>query len=242
LLGLVIEKISGQSYPDYILTHLFAPAGMTHSAYPDGKRIIPNRARGYSRSGKEWIDAPYYSPTLPYSAGALLASVDDLWAWERALQSGALLDQDLLQRAYTEGHLPDGRATHYGFGWEIIPAGARRMIGHAGGMLGFAAFEARVPEAGLYVAILCNTDVPSRSLRVLTTLLVHLALGESITDTAATITLSPDALQKFAGSYQMAPGSNFVVTVKDAALYGQLGPGRRPLKAVAPDEFARCQG
>ncbi len=79
LLGRVIEKVSGQSYADYVTTHVLAPAGMTHSAYADGKRIITKRVRGYSRSGKNWIDAPLFNFKQADSAGAIVSTVDDLW-------------------------------------------------------------------------------------------------------------------------------------------------------------------
>jgi D-alanyl-D-alanine carboxypeptidase len=131
LLGRVIEKVSGQSYPDYIRTHLFMPAAMTHSYYPEGNRLVPLRARGYSRAGKTWVNAPYFSITQAYSAGALLATVDDLLAWEQALQAGQLANASLLESAYSEGHLPDGRGTHYGFGWEINKIGRHEVIEHA---------------------------------------------------------------------------------------------------------------
>ncbi len=238
LLGRVIEQVSGQSYPEYVRTHLFAPAGMTHSDYPDANRIIRGRARGYSRSGKTWIDTPYFNITQGYSAGALLASVDDLWSWEQALASGRLVEATLLSRAYTEGHLPDGRATHYGFGWEINQLGSHSVIAHGGGMPGFASFAARVPGSGLYVAILCNTDAPPQPLRTLTTRVIHLALGEPADTPVPAAAVTPAALSELAGTYRIAPGANFIATAKDNILTGQLGPGRRPLIPIAEDTFA----
>jgi D-alanyl-D-alanine carboxypeptidase len=110
LLGLVIEKASGQRYPDYIRTHLLAPAGMTHSYYADNN---PRRFHGYSPSGKSWTNAPYFNLTQAFSAGALLSTVDDLWAWEKTLQAGRLVNVSLLASAYVEGHLPDGRTRIY---------------------------------------------------------------------------------------------------------------------------------
>jgi D-alanyl-D-alanine carboxypeptidase len=234
LLGRVIEKVSGQSYPDYVRTHLFSPAAMTHSYYPEGDRLVPRRAHGYSRAGKTWANAPYFSITQAYSAGALLATVDDLWAWEQALQAGRLANSSLLESAYSEGHLPDGRGTHYGFGWEVNKIGHHDVIAHGGGMPGFAAYEARVPDAGIYVAVLSNTDAPGVPLRTLVANLVRVMLGETA---PAPTALSGAEVEDYVGSYRIGGGATFIVAAKNDVLYGQLGPGRRPLTLIAPDEF-----
>ncbi len=238
LLGRVIEKISGQSYPDYIRAHLLEPAGMQHALYAESARLVANRGRGYSRSGKVWANATYFNLAQGYSAGALLATVDDLKAWEDALQSGRLVDAEWLRRAYAEGHLPDGRSTHYGFGWEISTFAGHPALGHAGGLPGFCSFEARVADVGIYVAILCNTDAPSVPLRKLADRLVRLALNQTAETSEEKFSALPSTLQDYVGSYQIAPGANFLVTAKDGVLIGQLGPGRRPMKATALDEFS----
>ncbi len=85
LLGAVIEKVSGQPYADYVRTHLFQVAGMTHSDYDSATKLIPHRAAGYVRENKAWVNAPYVSMTQPFSSGSLVSSVDDMWQWEQAL-------------------------------------------------------------------------------------------------------------------------------------------------------------
>lgn len=235
LLGQVIEKVSGQSYPDYVRTHLFSPAAMMHSYYPEGDRLIPQRVHGYSRSGKAWANAPYFSITQAYSAGALLATVDDLWAWEQALEAGRMVKASLLESAYAEGHLPDGRSTHYGFGWEVNKLGRHDVSQHGGGMPGFTAYELRVPDAGIYVALLSNTDAPPVPLRNLATKLAKIVLGETAPAPTAS---NASPVEDYAGSYRIGGPAMFIVAAKNGALFGQLGPGQRPLTQVAPDEFA----
>jgi CubicO group peptidase (beta-lactamase class C family) len=234
LLGLVIEKASGQSYPDYVRTHLFAPAAMTHSYYTDSNRLIPRRIHGYSRSGQTWANAPYFNLVQAFSAGALLSTVDDLWAWEQALEAGRLVNTSLLASAYVEGHLPDGRGTHYGFGWEVNKLGHHDVIEHAGGIRGFAAYEAHVPDAGIYVVVLSNTDDLAVPLRTLVANLIRVALGETV---VAPVALPIPVIEDFVGTYRMSSNVTFVITAKSDRLYGQLGPGRKQLKMIAPDEF-----
>jgi CubicO group peptidase (beta-lactamase class C family) len=231
LLGLLIEKASGQGYPDYVHTHLLVPAAMTHSSYADNN---PGRIHGYSPSGKSWTNAPFFNLTQAFSAGALLSTVDDLWSWEQALQAGRLVNASLLESAYVEGHLPDGRGTHYGFGWEVNKLGPHEVIEHAGGIPGFAAYEARVPDAGIYIAVLSNTDAPSVPLRSLVANLIKISLGETF---VAPIALSIPAIEDFVGTYRINSGAVFVITAKNDRLYGQLGSGRKQLKMIAPDEF-----
>ncbi len=234
LLGLVIEKASGQSYPHYIRTHIFTPAAMTHSIYPDGQPSIVGLPPGYSKTKKGWEKAVGFKMTQAFSAGALLSTVDDMWAWEKALEAGHLVKASLLRSAYTEGQLPDGRGTHYGFGWEINKLGRHVIIEHGGGMPGYAAYEARVPDANIYVVILANTYSPSIPLRTLTHNLLRTALGETVGPPTA---LTASTMGDYVGSYQMGGGASFAISATNNLLYGQLGPGRRPLKFIAPDEF-----
>jgi CubicO group peptidase (beta-lactamase class C family) len=236
LLGLVIEKASGQNYSDYVRTHIFEPAAMAHSYYADSSRIIPRRVHGYSLAAKTWVNAPYFSLVQAYSGGALLSTVDDMWAWEQALQAGRLVNTNLLQSAYTERQLPDGRGTHYGFGWEVNKMGGHNMIEHAGGIRGFSGYEASVPDAGLYVVILANTDELTVPLRNVVHNLLKIELGETASSVAPA-PLTPSEMEEYAGTYQIGGGATFPVFVKNNRLYGQLGQGQRPLKLIAPDEF-----
>jgi CubicO group peptidase (beta-lactamase class C family) len=239
LLGLVIEKASGQSYPDYVRTHIFAPAAMSHSGYPDSGHPVIGEPPGYSRTKNGWETAKGFKVTQAYSAGALFSTVDDMWAWEKALQTGRLVGTSLLQSAYTEGHLPDGRGTRYGFGWEINKLGTHTVIEHAGGMPGYAAYEARVPDSDLYLVILANTYSPSVPLRTLVHNLIRVALDEPV---AAPATFTSTPLEEFVGKYRIDGNmfhgtTTFEVAAEGNRLFGHLGSGRRPLKRIAADEF-----
>jgi D-alanyl-D-alanine carboxypeptidase len=239
LLGAVIEKASGQSYADYIQSHIFAPAGMTSSYYDTPTRIIPHRVPGYMRDDKEWQNAPFISMTQPYSAGSLLSTVEDMWKWEQALAAGKLIGPALLAKAYTQAVLPDGRGTHYGFGWELSTLGVHPTVEHGGGMPGFSAYEIRIPDSDIYIVILANAyNLPTspRSLaHRIAEAMLHLASSESAALPATT-------LQDYAGAYRIAPNANFIATVEDGKLMGQLGPGKRPLVARAIDTFEEPGG
>jgi D-alanyl-D-alanine carboxypeptidase len=234
LLGKIIEQVSGESYADYVRKHLFAPAKMEHSYYADSEPIIPGRIPGYSRSGKKWTNALVFNMTITYSGGALLSTVDDMWRWEQALEAGQLVKPELLTKARTEVVLPDGRGSHYGLGWEVDRVGDHPMTCHGGGIPGYSAFEISVPDAGLYVVALANTESPRTELRLLTTRLAKAALGIS---SVANGPFAAEHVEDYVGDYRMGGGAVFKVTVKDGVLSGQLGRGSRRLIALAKDEF-----
>jgi D-alanyl-D-alanine carboxypeptidase len=234
LLGKIIEQVSGERYADYIQKHLFTPAKMAHSYYAESQPIIPGRIPGYSRSGKKWVNAPAFSMTVTYSSGALLSTVDDMWSWEQALEAGKLVRADLLAKARAEVVLPDGRGSHYGLGWEVDRLGDHSMVGHGGGVPGYSAFELSVPDAGLFVVALANTESPRIELRLLATRLAKAALGLA---SAAPLPVSAEAMADYVGDYRIGEGAAFKITLKNGVLSGQLGPGSRRLTPTAKDEF-----
>ncbi len=104
LLGAIIEKVSGEKYADYIKENVFDKAGMENSLYDDTAAIIKNRAKGYSLTKKGVVNASFLSMTLPYAAGSLLSTVDDLYKWNRALNSGQLISKKSLKQVYTRSN------------------------------------------------------------------------------------------------------------------------------------------
>ena len=116
---------------------------MLHTLYGSFTQIIPNRAAGYTPVSQGWENAPYLSMTQPYSAGALMSTVDDLALWEAAVSSGKLMPSTSWQRAFAGFKLASGEQTHYGYGWQLDDYQGRKFIHHGGGIPGYAsnAFE-----------------------------------------------------------------------------------------------------
>jgi len=113
LLGVIIEKISGMTYAEFIQQNIFEPLGMTASYYGGAEPLIPNRAAGYQKQGDTYSNAPYISMTLPYAAGSLLSTVSDLYKWNRALLTDQLLKQTTLAKAYVPYTLNNGEKTDF---------------------------------------------------------------------------------------------------------------------------------
>ncbi|MEM7351630.1 MAG: serine hydrolase domain-containing protein [Acidobacteriota bacterium] len=180
LLGAIIEKVSGSSYADFIDEHIFTPLGMTASEY-GGLQLIPKRAAGYARDGAGgYRNAPYLSMTQPHAAGSLLSTVDDLALWDRALDSDELLAASSRQRMFTPYDLAGGDPTTYGYGFVIDTFRGTRAISHGGGIFGFSTFAVRLPEEGVYVAVLSNGAPVDPGL--IAQKLAALAIGKPLTE------------------------------------------------------------
>jgi CubicO group peptidase (beta-lactamase class C family) len=240
LLGEVIAKVSGESYVSYVQTKLLDPAGMQHSQLDNVEDMIPGRVAGYAVAGpKKWKNAAYLSMTHPYAAGALVSTVDDLWKWDKALSAGNLIDMKLLAQAYSDTVLPDGRSTGYGYGWGIGTLGPLKTIEHGGGINGFTSYEMKVPDAGLYIAILSNNEAaaPLVGTGVLAFRVAKAILGGE--SDAKSVTVGPDTLKDFVGVYRLKGNGKRAVTMVDGKLFVQRtgGPKSPSLVPIAENEF-----
>jgi D-alanyl-D-alanine carboxypeptidase len=220
LLGAIIERLSGLSYPEFVETRITRPLGLTATHYGDGTRIIPNRVPGYSRpGGGEWVNAEFVSMTHPHAAGALLSTVDDLARWDAAITRGELLSPHGWRRAFTPIHLADGQSTGYAAGWSVGRVGPYAAVEHGGGINGFTAYALRVPDAGLFVAVLANADNPLAGTGQVALRLADLALRGALDEPA--VAVSASRLRDYVGVYQVDPASTRTITVEDGVLYSQ---------------------
>lgn len=156
LLGNIIERVSGQSYYDYVDQHVFAPAGMHDSDSQPEESAVPGRARAYTRedAGAPWTDA---ADTLPYrgtAAGGGSSTAGDLLKFARALQSGKLLSPALLAEATRE------QGPGYGYGFGAREEQGVPVYGHGGGAQGMNGELRIFPTLGEVVIGLGNVDPP----------------------------------------------------------------------------------
>ena len=165
VLGMLIEKVSGKSYAQYLDEHLFKPSGLTETTYCDNARIIPHRAQGYGKDANGWRNAAFIDMTQPFSAGALCSSALDLARWNQLLASGRVVSA----ASYREMTTPSGAAApkRYGFGLVKDTLAGRQVIDHGGGIPGFATINAWFPDESLSVVVLPNAESarPDRLMR-----------------------------------------------------------------------------
>ncbi|HYM44253.1 MAG TPA: serine hydrolase domain-containing protein [Steroidobacteraceae bacterium] len=162
LLGLIIHKVTGKPYGEYLQQRIFGPLGMGSTRIISERDIVANRSSGYELDeagqlgNQQWV-----SPTFNSTAdGGLYFNVLDLARWDEALYTTRLLSQSSLDRLWTVYPLNDGRPNWagYGFGWFIGRPGGRRNISHGGAWQGFTGHIARYPEDSLTVVVLTNLD------------------------------------------------------------------------------------
>jgi D-alanyl-D-alanine carboxypeptidase len=157
LLGMIVEKASGQSYGDFVQSHIFDPLGMKTAYLNDQSKVVPGRAGGYSWSGKGWQNAQYVSMAWPYAAGALMMSVEDYAKWVVALDDQKLLKPESYEEMYTPVKLANGEPQKYGFGWVIDTNRQHPRIWHNGGIPGFITEAVRYPADKLSVIVFTNS-------------------------------------------------------------------------------------
>jgi CubicO group peptidase (beta-lactamase class C family) len=161
LLGLLIEKVSGQSYERYVQQHLFQPAGMVDSRYCSTTAVVLRRAHGYDMKDDTLRLAMYIDMTWPYSAGSLCSTAGDLAAWNRALHTGTILSPGSYHEMITPGTLTDGTRLRYAKGLAIDSLDGHRRISHGGGIPGFVTTLQYFPDDSLTVVVLINSAGPA---------------------------------------------------------------------------------
>jgi CubicO group peptidase (beta-lactamase class C family) len=249
LLGLIVERVSGMKYNEYLQKNIFQPSGMKSSTVATREQTIPMFVAGYTgASDTVFRPAEYFSWKWNQGLGDILTSVDDMLKWDEALYTDKLVRRDLLEKAWSSFVLTDDRKTNYGYGWVLSKYQDLEVILHAGGMPGFASFVVRIPSQHIFVVILSNNGggpVGSLALRIASRL-----TGKVISKASAR-SLSAGQLSEYVGVYEKryAAGwmilSNFsrdkfyrYLTVQDTLLYSEWkGESKTALMNVGKDLF-----
>jgi CubicO group peptidase (beta-lactamase class C family) len=160
ILGALIEKVSGQSYPDFMQERIFGPLGMTHTfALPNPeKRNASYVALSYYEENGQPV---YYEPdpmdNIPGSGG-IYSSLSDMYLYDQALYTDTIIKQSTLAEAFTDGTLNDGESLEYGFAWDLGTELGQRYVAHDGAWLSYLAYYLRFPDRQLSVVVLLNMD------------------------------------------------------------------------------------
>lgn len=163
LLTKIIEVVSGQPYAGYVRTELLEPVGMGRSGYDFLDPALPEPATGYQLTPGGPQPAIITDSSWPSGAGALYSTAADLYRWDRALYSDALLSAASRAAMFTPWVADTGNGTAYGYGWELGTMSGRETVSHGGAIFGFASYLARFPQDDAVIIVLSNgTQVPPR--------------------------------------------------------------------------------
>ena len=157
LLGVIIEMVTGMSYPDFMRQQIFQPLQMLSTEIEKAPSQLA-AVIGYTQRRKGTTSAPHYSMSWPFAAGALRTSVDDLVRWDSAITNGTLLKRESWDLMAEDHTVNSGSHTGYGFGWFIRGFGGGNALEHGGDIGGFSAATLRFPNEELFVAVLANSD------------------------------------------------------------------------------------
>ncbi len=160
LLGMVIEEASGQTFRDFVQENILTPLKMKHTSYdPDSVEFNNKKAVGYDdvKSADPSVSL-FLHPTVAYSAGGMFSTVKDMYKWNRALTSDALVSYETLDKIFTPG------LGNYGYGWYIenleMAGEVREVRWHWGSYLGYHSFIAWMPNEDLYIHVIMNITSP----------------------------------------------------------------------------------
>lgn len=238
LLGMIIEAISGVSYAEFVRSRIFAPLGMRQSSYLFNEPIVRQRASGYVTTEQGYQNAPFATMTLPYAAGALGSSVQDLARWDRALREHRLVRPATLERMYTRVRLRDGGTVNYGFGWMIGTYEGRRVVYHGGGINGFVTSIYRWLDDHVTVIALANLVDHGLNVDAIARRVNRHALALPPV-TRMPISLSTEARRQVVGTYA-GSGITFEAFWSGERLILR-GLGDAPLLPLSPQRFYRVE-
>jgi CubicO group peptidase (beta-lactamase class C family) len=154
---MVIEKVSGESYPHFLSDRIFAPLALKSTSYNDGTAQIPVLARPYVATANGPQPTQAENADWAFAAGAIATTASDLTRWDDQLRGRALLNDASLLEMFTPGTLDNGTPTDYAFGWVVVKHDGVREIWHNGEVTGYHAMNAMYPDAHTDVVVLTNT-------------------------------------------------------------------------------------
>jgi CubicO group peptidase (beta-lactamase class C family) len=177
VLGLIVEKVSGLSFPTFLRERIFAPLKMSNTvAFVRGQTTVPDRAFGYTKDGGRWRFTDQSPTSATLGDGGVYSSIYDLTLWDEALRRHLLLSEADMSPALTPVRVPgkgptgpDGRPADYGFGWFLDAWQGHPRMWHYGETVGFRTSIQRFTADGLTVVVLANrsdVDAAEMALRV----------------------------------------------------------------------------
>jgi hypothetical protein len=215
MLAAVIEKVSGQSYEEFMNKNIFTPAGMKFTGYrmPKwDKKVVAHWYRGEKDNGTP-LEKPY--PYWHYLGnGGILSTTEDMYRWHQALLEDKVLSAEVKKKMFTPF------LNEYGYGWDIIQREMGTLIQHDGGsMLGCSAEFRRYIDAKIVTMVFCNQSFGQRALfEAVRDKIETLAFGGDVAMPPEVSVLPMDKLKKLEGTYRLPTGGQLMAQQKDKTL------------------------
>lgn len=228
ILGYIVEKVSGMSYPKFLEENIFKKLNMDNSYYGSHRKLIKNRASGYQKRGEDYLNAQYISLTLPYAAGSIMSNVDDMLKWQKAISNNSLVKKETIQKAFTNYTLNNGEKINYGYGWSLNELNGEPTIEHGGAIPGYLSMGVYIPKEDVYVIAFSNCGCKRPTNLALE--IAALTMGKPIFKESNKVSLSKEELNKWVGTYEFDNGAIRYITLEDNKLYSEREGSSRKFK------------
>lgn len=234
VLGVIIGKVTGRFYGDFLTERIFKPAGMATARIISEDDIVPRRASGYRKTEHGLRNQSWVSPSLNTTAdGSLYVSARDLARWDAALAGKTLFSQQSRESIWSPVRLGSGQDWPYGFGWQLGKTGNHNWAEHGGQWQGFSSHIVRFQE-GLTVVVLANlAKVDARQI-------AHGIAGlyDSSLAPRKTVPLDESIAREYVGKYELRSDLTLTVYVESGKLWASAtGQPSKQLLPVSPTEF-----
>ncbi len=218
MLGILISKVTGKFYGEFLQKRIFKPLGMNTARIISEADIIPNRAAGYRQEKGELKNQAWVSPSMNTTAdGSLYLTVLDMAKWDAALYTEKLLKKSSLDQMWTPVKLNNGKTKQYGFGWAFEDVRGHKIIEHGGAWQGFTSHIARYVDDKLTVIVLVNRAGANPGA------IAHGIAGlynpELAPPERKEARVDPKVLNDYAGQYEISPDFILNITVEADKLW-----------------------
>lgn len=238
LLAAIIEKVSGKTYPQFIVENLFKPAGMTQSGFYQDTNWKPNLV---AQSHNEWTKLPSFTEwnkVWNYGPGAIVSTSNDLFKWLTALQSNKILPKDSTEKLFQQYTISFDEDTFYGYGWYLEKQkNGKTLIFHGGDNPGYHSEVRWYRDDNRIIIILTNYEILQPDgvavyKRVIANNLNRILAGEEYKQPPQFAKLSAKDLKKYEGEYKTEHGEK--LKIWSNGIYLNLGAeGQEVINAIA---------
>ena len=237
LLGLIVEKVSGKSYGDFLRETFFKPLGMSQTGVHQKGNEPEGEALGYTKGLLGFKRANNWDMSWAGGAGALYSTSGDLHQWTLGIINDKVLSKESLRAAFTPATLNDGTETDYGYGWGVENPGDQPTVFHGGGLEGFTSYMAYSSKSNLTIVVLANTHTAYNSEAILVQLATFWGEIESNLNWVIDEKLVGKNYDDYVGRYDYG-SATLIVTRKDDQLFAKLdNQPALEILPMAPDEF-----
>ncbi|MDP4087699.1 MAG: serine hydrolase domain-containing protein [Bacillota bacterium] len=152
LLGIIVERVSGQAFEEFVRENIINKAGLTNTGFIREYEVISHMASGYEYNGPVLVKGHFSEMTKIWPSGGIYSTVEDLYKWNKALHRGMFVSDISLSQMFTD------HGNNYGYGTDVFKKYNRKAVGHNGYYCGFLTQYYYYPDEGVFVCILSNNS------------------------------------------------------------------------------------